>query len=360
MASISIFNQLIDGPISVVLAILCVFSVVRGIKLKNPAIGVLALVFGDYIATVGLNETLPPELLLIRDFIVIDYPIFIIIFTKLAFYLNRKSWFTAALGADIFLRVVHFYLTTTYRFTIPTYVPIPNDLLGVYYFQALIVSLQLVVAFTFLSFASFQAYHEVNHGSVDPWVRKRYLFIGASNLIFIAASFVSFLFPTDGLSYASPHALVADIVYPPIILSYTVILYLTWVMPSWFKTVLNGREATRPDFRIELPPEVPQELATQAVTMPVAMRGINFLGEKLGPMMSITPAAAKGLLFVAIEHELGLLGIYDFTYEKLTRVVGHSLRQILVDMGIDNADGIVDEISTEILKNQSLFLMMAF
>nr|MDO8113589.1 hypothetical protein [Candidatus Sigynarchaeota archaeon] len=320
----------------------------------------LALSFLSFLSTVIINQLVPPENVFVRSLAAVNYSVIIVIFTKFAFYTSRKSNFKIMLVIVIILRAIHFTEMNLLGFVTPSYVPIPAEDLGWYYFHVLMIASQLTVALSWLSYSAFKAYTASTRERVEPWVRNRYLIVGFSNFFYIFLSFSFFLIPTDGLAYAGPNALLADAVILPVLFTYVVLSTLTWVMPDWFKKILNaGQALTTLGKDSELFHEVSPSIADRVITKPELMKVLDYLGNKLAIMIKKSPGAAKGLLFISIEKELGEFGLYVIKLENLLRVVNNSLKQIMKEMHIDDADKIAADLNDEILKNQSVIFMMS-
>jgi hypothetical protein len=337
-----------------------IYLAIRAYKMRSIALALLSLALLSFFSTLLTNGFLPPDDYFWRALAAANYSVLIVLFTKHAFYKNKKSPFNFVFVATLSIRIVHFIEMNLLHYVSPSYVPISAARLGGYYFHLVMLTSQLVIAFGWLSVAAFKEYAAFRSEAVEPWVRNRYVIIGISHALYAAMSFAYFIIPTDGLAFGSPDALAANIVIPPLVASYGVLSFLAWTMPGWFKRLLNaGKPVAKMTESHEIFSDVSIEIKDRVIPTPELMKVIDFLGGKLATMLKKNPGAAKGLFLMAIDKELGKFGLYTISLNNLLKVTNNSLKVILKGVGIDNADAIVAELANEIVKNQSVFLMMA-
>lgn len=350
----------IEALLITVLVITSTYLIRRAFRIKSITILFLAIAYISFLIPVLLEALLPPEDILVESIAALNFPIFIILFTKFAFYEKQKSKFKYIITIAIILRGIHFTEINIFGFVSPPLVPVPPDRLWAYYFHVSLVAIQISIALAWLAFAAIKAYNDSRNEKVEIWVKKRYLFVGISNLLYAVISFSYFFFPTDGLAYASPNALVADAVVVPLHLVYVILNMFAWLMPNWFKRYLNGGHALIEfDKDAEMLRDLSPSISEQVLTTPELMKAIDYLGAKLAKLINQSPDAAKGLFLVAIEKEFGEFGLHVLKIDNLLRVVNNSLKQMLLDLHVEEPDKIVVSLSDEIFKNQSLFLMIA-
>lgn len=336
------------------------YLAVRACKMRSAALAFLSLAHFSFFSTLLTNAFIPADDYFWRALAAANYSVLIVLFTKFAFYKDKRSPFKVVFVATLSIRIVHFIEMNLLRYVCPSYVPISADRLGGYYFHLIMLTSQLVVAFGWLAVAAFKEYAAAKAEAVEPWVRNRYAVIGISHAMYAVMSFAYFLVPTDGLAFASPDALVANIIIPPIVTSYGILSFLAWTMPGWFKRLLNGGKSLAvPSQSQDISSDVPGEVKDKAFTTPELMKVIDYLGNKLAAMIKKPTGAAKGLLIMAIDKELGEFGLYTTHLSQLLKVTRNSLKELIKGVGIEDADAIVVQLSDEIVKNQSMFLMMA-
>ncbi|HME56360.1 MAG TPA: hypothetical protein VKM55_29445 [Candidatus Lokiarchaeia archaeon] len=360
MASLISPSLFIDGMYAIFVIIDSIYLLTRAIRLKSLAIVMLVFAFITFLTTEIINGFVAPGNNLVRSLTSVLYPIFIIIYTKMFFYVGKKSKFKMVLVIVVTLRVIEFIETNISGYAVPTYQSVPPDRYGLYYFHVIVVVAQLCVSFSWLSWASFKAYSQSKQEKVELWVRKRYLLIGVSNALYVFGAFAFFIEPIDGLAYASPNGLASDIVIPTLVMGYFILSTLAFVVPSWFKHLLNSRQVLKKVGKDdELFQDISPAIVDQAMNSSQVLHAIDYLGGKLAVMIDKKPDAAKGFIMMAIEKETGELGLSVLRLDNLLRVVNNSLKQMMIDFHIDGYDYIVTKLSDEIVKNQSLFLMIA-
>jgi len=356
--------DLMDIVVNVILglstAISGAYLAIRACKMRNVALAFLSLGLLSFLSTLLTNGLLPTNDYFWRAFAAANYSVLIVLFTKFAFYKGKKSPFKAIFVATLSIRIVHFIEMNVLHYVCPSFVPISADRLGGYYFHLVMLTSQLVIAFGWLSFAAFKEYVASKSETVEPWVRHRYVIVGLSNAFYGIMSFAYFLIPTDGLAFASPNALAANIVIPPLIVGYGILSFLAWVMPGWFKRLLNeGKPVAKLTESHEIFSEIAGDIKDRVIPTPELVKVIDYLGGKLAAMIKRPAGAAKGLFLMAIDKELGEFGLYTISLNNLLKVTKNSLKEVMKGIGIENAESIVAELADEIVKNQSMFLMIA-
>lgn len=85
------------------------------------------------------------------------------------------------------------------------------------------------------------------------------------------------------------------------------------------------------------------------------MEIIKYLATVLSKEISISPAAARGLIKLSIKDLLGpFYQISKLTYIDLSSVIKESLKKRLIDLAIDNTEQVIELLILELNKNQSL------
>ncbi len=337
-----------------------IYLAIRAIKMRNIALAFLSLGLLSFFSTLLTNVFSPPDDYFWRALAAANYSVLIVLFTKYAFYKDKKSPFKVVFVATLSIRIVHCIEMNVLHYVSPSYLPISADRLGGYYFHLVLLTSQLVSAFGWLSWAAFKEYAASKSEAVEPWVRNRYAAIGVSHAMYAIMSFAYFLIPTDGLAFGSPDALAANVVIPPLIVGYGVLSLLAWTMPGWFKRLLNaGKPVANLTESHEIFSDITSEIKDRVIPTPELVKVIDYLGNKLAAMIKKPPGAAKGLFLMAIDKQLGEFGLYTIHLNNLLKVTSNFLKEIIKGLGIEDADAIVAELADEIVKNQSVFLMMA-
>jgi len=88
------------------------------------------------------------------------------------------------------------------------------------------------------------------------------------------------------------------------------------------------------------------------------MEIIKVLGLFLSNQVKISPTAARGLIKLAIKDEIGPFTDFSkITYVNLQNVIENSLRKRLTHFKIQDIDTLIEQLSEELKKNQSLITL---
>ena len=88
------------------------------------------------------------------------------------------------------------------------------------------------------------------------------------------------------------------------------------------------------------------------------MEIIKSLGEILADKISISPTAARGLIKLAIQDELGPFTIVNqVNFNDLHTTISNSLKKRLVNLSIRDVEGITESMLTQLKHIQSLITM---
>lgn len=350
----------INGIMTASMTISGVYLALRAWKMKNIALAFLSAAMLSFFSTILVNIVFPPDMIFPRSVAAANYAIFLVLFTKHAFYKDKKSIFKIVSTTVVILRAVHFTEMNLLGFAAPSYIPITPSQLGWYYFHLVVLTSQLAIAFSWLGFAALNEHVAMKAETVEPWVRNRYLVIGTAYALFAIASLAYFIVPTDGLALGSPDAFLANVIIVPTVVAHSALSLLAWTMPGWFKRLLNaGKPSRAAPERQEIFEAVSKDVQDRAITTPELMNVIDYIGGKLASKLNKSPGAVKGLFLMAIDKELGELGLYTVNLSKLILVTNNSLKNLLMDIGIDGAEAIVADLARDLVKNQSLLLMMS-
>ncbi len=362
MEPLELINLAVGGIYLAFIVVITAYLVARAVKLRNVSVWVLAFSFAMLALPILMNDVFGLREPVLRAVCAVNYPVGLVIFTKLAFYRKKRSMFRVILPVAIGLRVVHFIEMVAHGYTVPSYEALlPSDL-PLYYLHVFLVSIQLAIAFAWLAMASYHSYTQTRSESIEPWIWKRFLLVSAGNMIYIFIAFVFFLFPTDGSVYASLQSYVASILAMAGIAGYGIISLVTIWTPDWVKRVLNGkfdRSAQDTDFdKIKADAGKAGGVA-RALTRRELIDAIDFLGNKLAVLIDRSPAAAKGLLLLSLEKEFGEIGLFVLNFDSLMHLMDNKFKVTLATLGIQDCEAISTIMKETIIANQSLFLMMS-
>ncbi|MEX2717423.1 MAG: hypothetical protein Q6370_014060 [Candidatus Sigynarchaeota archaeon] len=297
---------------------------------------------------------------IVRDLIMMNYPIFYVLFTKYTFYQGSRSHFRLVLGIVSALRLVHFIELQFFNQTMPPTNPIntPEKLVQ-YAFHVAVISCMHAIALGYLAAASFKTHRVAEKQHLEPWIVKRNLLIGVGSLIYAAQPVLWIFVPIDGHAYVGSWAgFFVGICIMVVGLLHASINFFSWVMPPWFKAWLN-RGYTRPLAVIPegLPEKMP-ELVQKALSSRETMVIIDFIGDLLAPKIAKSPGAIKGLLLLAVQEWQETSGKLAINFLEFKDVISTTLQRRLASIGVPDADKVVSELLDDITRNQYMILMM--
>ena len=155
--------------------------------------------------------------------------IFLIIFIKFTFYLDRKGPFFTILSSSIIAKIAYLVISIMIEFE-------QNLLLLV--IKACTYSFIIFISSFWLSYASFTSYNKIKKQNIAPWVKKRYLMVGISAIFLIAQIIPILLLPNRG-SLSDPFVTTQIMIVVSLNISFAILSLFAWVMPKWLKRYLN-------------------------------------------------------------------------------------------------------------------------
>lgn len=161
--------------------------------------------------------------------------IFLIVFVKYTFYVDRKSSYFIIILSVIVSKIAY---VITYTIT-----EIQDNLL-LYFIKGCIASYIIFISSFWLCYAALSTYNTLKKQDIAPWVKKRYLFVGISP-IFLIAQVIPVMLTPYNYSFSDPF--MANLILILTILNciFAILSLLSWVMPKWLKTYLNQGYQTK-------------------------------------------------------------------------------------------------------------------
>jgi hypothetical protein len=134
-------------------------------------------------------------------------------------------------------KIIGSILSFFYDFRIPLISPISDEEIPLYLFYKIIVILEVSPTSLFLTYAAFQTYRNLKNYEIGPWVKKRYLIIAYSSLIFALSNISSIMMPNVPGYENVPIILTMFIASSFLIFSFGNLI--AWVMPKKLKQYFN-------------------------------------------------------------------------------------------------------------------------
>ncbi|MHA1791944.1 MAG: hypothetical protein ACTSVI_04815 [Promethearchaeota archaeon] len=329
-------------------------------SIKTRFISILMLSIGNllYSATIIIS-TIPDVSPLIRSLTVLNYPLFLLFFTKMVYYKNTKSIFPVLLILFIIFRVFYIIEINIFNIRIPTLVPLSSSEIIPYYIHLFLTITIIVPAFYWLGFSALNAYKKSKNQPLAKWILKRNKWVSIVMITTASFFFVFFFMPLDGSLYSSPLGIIsaAFLSVGNVITSTT--NFLIWLMPDWLKKILNNGKTAHSHLLSPVDIKEDGRQFSSLLNRKDIMQIINFIGDKLTSKLEKDPAAIKGLLMVAIRDDFGTESIYRINIESILSVLKYKVPGILERLGIENGQEIIDSILEDINDNSSLFVMMS-
>ena len=108
-----------------------------------------------------------------------------------------------------------------------------------YYFILFSITISFLLSHFWLAIVALNYYKSLKSIKVEPWVKKRYLLIGLSSLIYSFSILLYYFIPYDVVGvYVFP-----NIIYSYVILGFTIFyslcMFVAWIMPKRLKKYYN-------------------------------------------------------------------------------------------------------------------------
>jgi hypothetical protein len=297
---------------------------------------------------------------IVRNLVMMNYPIFYLFFTKFAFYQGRKSAFRPLFALVCVLRVMHFIELQLFDQTMPPTHPVdtPERLAGYMLHFSLITGMH-VISLAYLARASFLAHASAEKQHLERWIIKRNLLLGISAALYASQPILWIVVPTDGTAYmGSLQGFFVGIAIMCVGLLHATINLLAWIMPGWFKQFINRGRSIVVTARPEEMHDVVSAIAQRDLTSRETMLVVDFVGNLLAPLIRKNPSAAKGLLLLAIESRQDVSNKVMINFLEIRDVIATTLKDRLSSVNVQDPSAVVRTLLEEVDRNQYMILMM--
>jgi hypothetical protein len=200
--------------------------------------------------------------------------------------------------------------------------------------------------------------------SVLPHVIYRYLFFGLSGILMMAQAVSDVIWTYLDLTSDAGYV-IASLFNTLVSLGYSITLFLTWVMPSWFARYLDRHSMSSETIKapgvqeIEGLSQDSRKNLDKILTSRETMAIIEYLGNFLARAIGRSPAAAKGLLLTALEAEKESMAAPFLSVMDFKRLITRSLLTRLNLLQVPDSANIVKQLEDRMVKDQSLLVMLA-
>ncbi|MFX1385085.1 MAG: hypothetical protein ACFFBP_21895, partial [Promethearchaeota archaeon] len=105
--------------------------------------------------------------------------------------------------------------------------------------------------------------------------------------------------------------------------------------------------------RKEYEPIIDKDLSQEELT-----EIIKYLGEKLAEKIKLSPTAARGLIKLAIQEQIGVFKQFSrISFKSFKEIIYGTLKDRLIKLEIDNVNDVTDDMFNYLIKIQSLITM---
>ncbi|TFF97327.1 MAG: hypothetical protein EU541_08390 [Promethearchaeota archaeon] len=124
-----------------------------------------------------------------------------------------------------------------YDLRLPLKTSLDISLIPIFYSYIATISLQISLTMFWLAYNALITYNNLKNYNIEPWIKKRYLFIAISALFLGLSSFANFFFPLEG-GYEAVHPILFIFVASALIIFSFGNLF-AWIMPNFLKGFFN-------------------------------------------------------------------------------------------------------------------------
>jgi hypothetical protein len=282
-----------------------------------------------------------------------DIPL-ILLYTKLTYHQRQKGHFLAMITTVMILRVIVGILVFAFLFDIPTTRNLAGLDLAVYYLYIACGAALTWIANGYIVYSAATVIMKRRDEDALPALfkmRNQWILLGFAP--FLIVPFAWFSLPTDGSAYGKggTWSSVASI-------ALACAIFFWFVLSRISHRMKLARESEKRLFK-ELSTHEGTEITEKILNQYGVMAVVNYLGEALSKAISRPPNAAKGLILLAIQSQLGDEAVYRIKLNQMLDVIGLTLKMRLEVMGITNVTEIVKLLSAKLVDKQALLTMLS-
>ena len=261
----------------------------------------------------------------------------IVIFTNITYYKGRKLLPLLIIGLTIFNTIVLLSLN---------YLEMVQNSPILWHSKFIFDAINRMVVFNWAALTAYLGYKEIHDQDIEPWIKARYKIVGIAIFVWSFHAIPS-LFQPYNVRFGDPENLLSLVIYCinyTINISCSILFSIGWLMPDWFKKHYSNKYGY-----IEKKEENKEDL----------IEIIWFLGNKLSKKIDMSPAAARGMIKLAIQDELGPNKFIEkkLNYDVLKIVIQGSLKKRMMKLNPRNLEHLVQFLNVQLIKGQSLITM---
>ncbi|TFF69058.1 MAG: hypothetical protein EU516_01705 [Promethearchaeota archaeon] len=166
--------------------------------------------------------------------------LFLILFVKYTFYKDSKSKITIViLLVFIISKIFEVLFVIIYDFQIPLKETIDIALIPIFYIYITILAVQISIPMFWLGYKALITYINLKNYNIEPWIKKRYLFVAISALFLGISSYANYFMPYKG-GYEAVNPIIFIFVASALLI-FSFGNLLAWVMPKSLKRYFNRK-----------------------------------------------------------------------------------------------------------------------
>ncbi|MFX1276266.1 MAG: hypothetical protein ACFFAT_14665 [Promethearchaeota archaeon] len=273
--------------------------------------------------------------------------ILVVIFTNETFHKEQKSIILHQ-DRESYLPII-FLIFSLINFIIMIMLSVlklvDNSSLEIHYIRVAHDCFSAIMVFFWLGGSSYHAYKEIKKQDIDPCITFRYKLISLVSFIAPLHQIILIFQPID-VRFGTFNSIESYIVFAliSIISAITSIGFLfAWLLPERIKKIL----------RKEYEPIIDKDLSQEELT-----EIIKYLGEKLAEKIKLSPTAARGLIKLAIQEQIGVFKQFSrISFKSFKEIIYGTLKDRLIKLEIDNVNDVTDDMFNYLIKIQSLITM---
>jgi hypothetical protein len=143
----------------------------------------------------------------------------------------------------VILKIFEMIYVILYNFQLPLKNSIDLELIPLFYSYITILTIQISVPMFWLGYKALITYNNLKNHDIQPWIKKRYLFIAISAIFFGLSSYANYFMPYEG-GYESVNPMLFIFVASSLLI-FSFGNLLGWLMPKSFKRYFNRKYKTK-------------------------------------------------------------------------------------------------------------------
>lgn len=273
-------------------------------------------------------------------------------FIKATFYKQKRSWYKPLLAITTIVHVIVVLLKLSREWFKQVLFQDPPELFLAYNIAMFVI---FGIAFGWLAVLCLRTRSRLARSrAIESWIVARYDLVALSAILILAGTSIPLFFHEDMVFHSG---IIPKLVLGILFLGFSITSFFAWFMPGWAKRFFNRMypEKIEPGL---MPGQPGVDMSTTRRLDTTKMAAIiDYLGDRLSMQISKSPAAAKGLLFMALDTETAILKNAPLDLASLQEAIMVELTPKLAALGFENAAGITSLLADDLKENQSLILM---